>query len=81
VSGRAASQEPADQAPRLARYEVRVRTRVSDALVASLPVPVTPTVVPRATLRRLWIRGDADLAQVVAHLAARGVEVHDILPW
>jgi hypothetical protein len=49
--------------------------------VASLPVPVTPTVVPRAALRRLWIRGDADLAQVVAHLAARGVEVRDILPW
>lgn len=63
--------------PRLATYDVQVRTAVSPALAAALPVRVTRSIVPRRGLFRLLV-ADRDLARVVERVHAAGADLVDI---
>ncbi|SFL15198.1 hypothetical protein [Geodermatophilus ruber] len=67
--------------PRRYRFQLSVRTVLSAALVASLPVPASATAVPRHTTCRLVVAGDRHLADVVGRLTASGVEVVEIRAW
>ncbi|NYJ07534.1 hypothetical protein [Petropleomorpha daqingensis] len=60
------------------RYELRVGTRVSEAVLAAFRVPVRPTVVPRSTVYRLRVPADRDLAEVLQLLTEREVQVLEI---
>ena len=61
--------------PSLHRYEMWVRTVVSPALVAALPVRAVGATLPRQTLHRLQLAGDRDVPSVLQRLAECGVEV------
>ena len=60
------------------RFEVRVRTVMSHALVASLPVRASGTAVPRRAVYRLCVDGERDIADVVASFSRAGVQVLEI---
>jgi hypothetical protein len=62
----------------LYRFEVRVRTVMSRALVASLPVRTSRTAVPRRAVYSLRVDGDCDIADVVARFSQAGVQVLEI---
>ena len=62
----------------LRRYEMRIKTTLSPALIASMPVLTGSTVVPSRSIRHLRIRGDKDLGTIVARLAEYGVEVLEL---
>jgi hypothetical protein len=66
-------------APRLYCFELWVRTVMSSALVASLPVPTARTAVPREAVYSLRVGGDRDIADVVARFVEAGVQVVDIV--
>jgi hypothetical protein len=68
----------ADPGQRLAVYDLRVRTVVSPAFIASFPVPVRPTVVPRRSVYRFRVAKDRNIADVVRRLSRCGVDVLDI---
>jgi hypothetical protein len=59
-------------------YEVRVRTLVSPAALATFRVPVRPTAVPRQTYYRLRVPADRDLSEVLNRLTERDVQVLEI---
>jgi hypothetical protein len=63
---------------RLYRYEVRVRTIVSQALVASMPVRTACFPVGRHAVRSLRVRGDRDIVDVMERLSRAGVQVLEI---
>ena len=60
------------------RYELRVGTRISEAMLAAFRLPVRPTVVPRSTVYRLTVPADRDLAEVLQLLTEREVQVLEI---
>jgi hypothetical protein len=60
------------------RFELRIGTLLSPAVVATFRVPVRPTSVPRNTVHRLRIPADGDLTDVVHRLIERHVELLDI---
>jgi hypothetical protein len=60
------------------RYELRVGTRVSEALLAAFRLSGRPTVVPRNTVYRLRVPADRDLAEVLQLLTEREVQVLEI---
>ena len=60
------------------RYELRVGTRVSEAMLAAFRIPVRPTVVPRSTVYRLRVPADRDLSEVLQLLTEREVQVLEI---
>lgn len=62
----------------LRRYEVRVRTVVSAALVASLPIRATRTPAHRHSTQLVRVSRQRHITDVVGLLADRGVEVLDI---
>jgi hypothetical protein len=65
------------EAPRSA-YEVRVGTVVSAATLATLRVPVRPTLVPRNTVYRIRIAADRDLSEVLHRLIEHDVQLMDV---
>lgn len=69
---------PHAEDPPLRRYEMWVRTVVSPALVAALPVRAVRATVPRESLHRLRMSGDRDVPSVLQRLAEGGVEVLQI---
>jgi len=62
----------------LRRWEMWVRTVMSPALVAALPVRAERTTFPRRSLHRLRIVGARDVPSVLEQLAGCGVEVLEI---
>src|SRR5690348_9068721 len=60
------------------RYELRVGTRVSEAMLAAFRIAVRPTVVPRNTVYRLRVPADRDLAEVLQLLTDSEVQVLEI---
>jgi hypothetical protein len=60
------------------RFELRIGTLLSPAVVATFRVPVRPTSVPRNTVHRLRIPADGDLTDVVHRLIERHVELLEI---
>jgi hypothetical protein len=60
------------------RYELRVGTRVSEAMLAAFRIPVRPTVVPGNTVYRLRVPADRDLAEVLQLLTESDVQVLEI---
>ena len=70
----------AAEKPVLRRYEMWIRTVVSPALVAALPVHAERSTMPRRSLHRLRVAGDLDVSAVLQRLAECGVEVLDARP-
>ncbi|MCU1671154.1 MAG: hypothetical protein JWP40_4081 [Blastococcus sp.] len=60
------------------RYEVRVRTLVSQEALATFRVPLRPTAVPRKTTYRLCVPADRDLSEVLNRLTELDVQVLEI---
>ena len=59
-------------------YEVFVGRHVSAATLATFPVALVPTAVPRNTVRRLRVGADSDIAEIVRRLTERDVELIEI---
>jgi|tagenome__1003787_1003787.scaffolds.fasta_scaffold20307901_2 hypothetical protein len=61
-------------------YEVVVARHVSPATLATFPVPLVPTAVPRNTVYRLRVEvgSDGDIADIVRRLTDRGVALLEI---
>jgi hypothetical protein len=59
-------------------YELFVGRHVSPATLATFPVALVPTAVPRNTVRRLRVDADSDLADIVRRLTERDVELLEI---
>lgn len=59
-------------------YEVTVGRHVSPATLATFPVALVPTAVPRNTVRRLRVGADRDMAEIVRRLTERNVELLEI---
>jgi hypothetical protein len=59
-------------------YEVLVERHLSPAMVATFPVALTTTTVPRNRVHRLRVRADQDLADVVRRLTERRVQLLEI---
>jgi hypothetical protein len=61
-------------------YEVVVARHVSPATLATFPVPLVPTAVPRNTVYRLrvGVGSDGDIADIVRRLTDRGVALLEI---
>jgi hypothetical protein len=64
-------------APRT-RYELRVGTVLSRAALATFPVPVRPTDVPRNTVYRFRVPADRDPSEVLHRLTEHDVQVLEI---
>lgn len=60
------------------RYEVRVGTLLSKAMVAAFRLPVKRTAVPRNTVYRLSVPADRDIAEVLQRLTESDVQVLEI---
>ena len=60
------------------RYELLVRTVVSEAMLATFHVPVSLTAVPRRTVYRFRVPADRDLSEVLSRLTERDVQVLEI---
>jgi len=60
------------------RYEVRVGTMLSKAMVAAFRLPVRWTAVPRNTVYRLSVPADRDLSEVLHRLTENDVQVLEI---
>lgn len=60
------------------RYEVRVGTLLSHAMVAALRLPLRRTAVPRNTVYRLSVPADRDLGEVLHRLTESDVQVLEI---
>ena len=69
---------PAAGVSALRRYEMWIKTVMSPALVAALPVHADRTAVPRKSIHRLRVTGDRDVPSVIQRLAECGVEVVDL---
>lgn len=63
---------------RRARYDIRVRSAVVPALVASFPVRATSVVVPRRAVYRVRIAAHQDIADVVRRLVESGLDVFEV---
>jgi hypothetical protein len=61
-----------------ARYEVRVRTVVNEAVFSTLRIPMRRTAVPRNSVYRFRVPADCDLSEVLHRLTERDVQVLDI---
>jgi hypothetical protein len=64
--------------PARTSFELFVRRHLSPATVATFPVALMPTAVPRNTVRRLRVGADSDIAEIVGRLTERNVELLDI---
>lgn len=64
--------------PDRTRYELLVERHLSPATLATFPVALTTTAVPRNRVRRLRVPGDRDLAEVVRRLTERRVQLLEI---
>jgi hypothetical protein len=62
----------------LTRYELRVRTLLSRAALATFHIPVTPTAIPRNTVYRFRIPADRDPSEVLHRLTECDVQVLEI---
>ena len=60
------------------RYELRVRSLISKAALATFRIPVSSTAVPRNTVYRFRVPTDRDLSEVLHRLTERDVEVLEI---
>ncbi|MCU1667229.1 MAG: hypothetical protein JWP40_156 [Blastococcus sp.] len=67
-----------DERAALPRYEMRIRTVVSPALIASCPLRATRTEVRRRSTFLVRVTSDRDITDVVRRLVDRGVEILDI---
>jgi hypothetical protein len=68
---------------RLYRYEMRVRTVLSQAILATMPVRTSSVSYPKHSVRGLRVGGaagidDVDIADVVARLNRAGAQVLEI---
>jgi hypothetical protein len=59
-------------------FELLVRRHVSAAALATFPVALVPTAVPRKTVHRLRVSVDSDLADIVGRLTERDVGLLEI---
>jgi len=66
------------ETPARTSYEVFVGRHVSAATLATFPVALVPTAVPRNTVRRLRVGADRDIADIVRRLTERDVELLEI---
>jgi hypothetical protein len=66
------------ETPARTSYEVFVGRHVSPATLATFPVALVTTAVPRNTVRRLRVGADSDIAEIVRRLTERHVEILDI---
>jgi hypothetical protein len=66
------------ETPARTRYELFVGRHVSPATLATFPVALVPTSVPRNTVHRLRVGADSDIAEIVRRLTERHVEILDI---
>ena len=57
------------------RFELRVRTLLSKAAIATFRVPVRPTAVPGRTVYRFRVPADRDLSELLHLLTQRHVQV------
>ena len=64
--------------PRRVRYDIRIRTAVIPALVASLPVRATAVVVPRGAVYRLRVLAHHNIADIVRRLGESGLDVLEV---
>ena len=62
----------------LAAYDLRVRTVLSPAVVASFPGRVASRVLARGTAFRITVPADRDIADIVETLARAHVEVVEV---
>jgi hypothetical protein len=60
------------------RYEVRVGTLLSQAVVAAFRLPLRRIAVPRNSVYRLSVPADRDLGEVLHRLTESDVEVLEI---
>jgi hypothetical protein len=60
------------------RYEVRVGTLLSHAVVAAFRLPLRRIAVPRNTVYRLSVPADRDLGEVLHRLTESDVQVLEI---
>jgi hypothetical protein len=60
------------------RYEVFVGRHLSPATLATFPVALVPTAVPRHTVRRLRVGADRDITDIVRRLTESGIEILEI---
>jgi len=59
-------------------YELFVRRHLSPATLATFPVALMPTAVPRNTVHRLRVGADSDIAEIVGRLTECDVELLEI---
>jgi hypothetical protein len=59
-------------------FELFVGRHLSPAMLATFPVALFPTAVPRKTVHRLRVGADSDIAEIVQRLTERDVQVLDI---
>lgn len=64
--------------PARTSYELFVGRRLSPATLATFPVALVPTPVPRNTVRRLRVGADRDIAEIVRTLTERDIALIDI---
>jgi hypothetical protein len=60
------------------RYELLVERHLTPATLATFPVALTTTTVPRNRVRRLRVHADQDLADVVRRLTERRIQLLEI---
>lgn len=59
-------------------YELLVGTHLSTAILATFPVRLRPTAVPRQAVHRLRVGADRDLTEIVRRLTERQVQLLEI---
>ena len=64
--------------PARTSYELFVRRHLSPATLATFPVALMPTAVPRNTVHRLRVGADSDIAEIVGRLTECDVELLEI---
>jgi hypothetical protein len=66
------------ETPARTSYELFVRRHLSPATLATFPVALMPTAVPRNTVHRLRVGADSDIAEIVGRLTECDVELLEI---
>jgi hypothetical protein len=66
------------ETPARTSFELFVGRHLSPAMLATFPVGLFPTAVPRKTVHRLRVGADSDIAEIVRRLTERDVQLLEI---
>lgn len=64
--------------PARTSFEIFVSRHLSPATLATLPLALMPTVIPRNTVHRVRVDADTDIAEIIRRLTERDVELLEI---